>query len=62
MTRAEHLDQWRQHTEQSDKLLAKYIESHKLEDFKEYRTELKLANKHHGIASAMFTKELKKYI
>ncbi len=60
MTRAEHLTLWKQHVDRSMKAVSRYIESHDISDWEEYKEESKLANKHYGIASAMFTKARRK--
>lgn len=64
MTRKEHYELWLEHSAKARAAIHKFATSYPTDwdKFTEYRREDKLANKHYGIARAMWTKEVKKIL
>ena len=61
MTREEHHALGKQYRDQAIQAIRKFQETLNMADFEEYKQNTKLANKHDGIASAMFTRQMNKY-
>ena len=66
MTREEHLNLWREHSAKRDAAMKAWSELLNTHDilnaevqkyWNEYKAESKLANKHWGIAAAIFTRK-----
>ena len=62
MTREEHLRLWEEHSEIAMKLLRESYTGERFDwaKYTEYLMEQKIANRHYGTASAMYTKEMNK--
>lgn len=61
MTRAEHITESQKHREAAIALIKKFrTDTRDTETWEQYKKETKLANKHWGIAQAMWTKEMKR--
>lgn len=57
MTREEHHALGRQYWDQAIKAISRYRKTLNPDDWEAYMTNSRLANKHHGIANAMFTRK-----
>lgn len=62
MTREQHLEEYKIERALAEEAIAKAIESHPFsyDAFQEYKAHDKLANKHWGIAQAMWTRRINK--
>lgn len=62
MTSEQHIELWHEHKDKAMKALKAFQEDiHNDAFWKEYLAENKIANKHFGIARAMWTKRDKKF-
>ena len=61
MTREEHRALGKKYREFAIQAIQRFGETKKQEDWEEYLFNSRLANKHDGIASAIFTRQMKKY-
>lgn len=61
MTEAEHRNLYREHNANAREALHRFVnDMNDRASWEEYLSERKLANKHYGIANAMWTKSMKK--
>lgn len=62
MTSEQHIELWHEHKDKALKALEAYrCDIHDFTLWEEYKAESKIANKHYGIARAMWTKRNNKF-